>query len=558
MHPDTRGSHLQLPHHAGLLASILIVGGFAVALAGVTSSLFDLDRHAVPKELALHSTALLVLFHVFADRRRIEIGLVGVLLIAYVAWSGLSSVSAENHWLALRALGITVSGVILFGAARRAAKDGGGPIIAAGLCAAAVLAAALGALQAYGLDWAWLSSGRPPSGTFGNRNFLAHLLAIATPVLAVLTLRARRGGWVPGLAGLAIITGAIVLTRSRAAWLGLAFGLAVTFLALVLSRGIMRGPAAPAVAAPDTRMRARAPRVAWLAAAIGGGALLAVLLPNRLDWRSDSPYSETLTGLANYREGSGRGRLIQFGNTLEMVRSAPVLGTGPGNWFVHYPRVTSPGDPAFAGNDPIPTNPWPSSDWVAFLAERGIVGVLLLAGAGIAAMITALRRLRPGTPPGETDRLAALSAAALSGMLAVAVVTGLFDAVLVLAAPTYFVFCLMGVLLPATRAVVSRNVSPKAGRALFAGASVLVLVLVVTSAGRLAAIRIAGDGRDRAAVERALRFDPGNHRLHLILARRGACRTRVPHARAAAALMPYHSAPAAALRACGAPRQQGP
>ena len=66
-----------------------------------------------------------------------------------------------------------------------------------------------------------------------------------------------------------------------------------------------------------------------------------------------------------------------------MTRDHAILGVGPGNWQVYYPRYTSPGDPAFDRGDPIPTNPWPSSDWMAMLAERGAPATLcLLAGLG--------------------------------------------------------------------------------------------------------------------------------------------------------------------------------
>ena len=55
-----------------------------------------------------------------------------------------------------------------------------------------------------------------------------------------------------------------------------------------------------------------------------------------------------------------------------------MLGVGPGNWPVHYPRYMSPGDPSFDADDMIPTNPWPSSDWMALLAERGLPAFVLL------------------------------------------------------------------------------------------------------------------------------------------------------------------------------------
>ena len=82
-----------------------------------------------------------------------------------------------------------------------------------------------------------------------------------------------------------------------------------------------------------------------------------------------------LTGVANYKEGSGRGRLIQWGNTLAMAAHHPLLGVGPGNWPVFYPKYRSTGDPSFDRDDIIPTNPWPSSDWMAMASERGFAAL---------------------------------------------------------------------------------------------------------------------------------------------------------------------------------------
>jgi hypothetical protein len=74
---------------------------------------------------------------------------------------------------------------------------------------------------------------------------------------------------------------------------------------------------------------------------------------------------------------------------------------------------------------------------------------------------------------------------------------------------------------------------------------------ILANSAQLGAILLAGDGDDTDAVALAVRIDPGNHRLRLLLARRGRCTFREPHARAAARLLPHHSAPRAALSACG-------
>jgi O-antigen ligase len=414
--------------------------------------------------------------------------------------------------------------------AREARRGGVGTWVLWGLALAAMVGAATGLAQAYGVEWPLLAGERAPGGTFGNRNFLAHLMAIGLPVVLLVTLEAPRPIRWAGVAGIAMLAAIIVLTRSRAAWLAGLASWGIMGLALVRAgrRGAMPRPLHRLIPALG---------------AVGIGVAAAVVLPNRLAWRAEAPYATSLRGLVNYQEGSGRGRMIQYRNSLELARQDPVLGTGPGNWMVHYPRVTTPGDPSYAGADPLPTNPWPSSDWVAFWTERGLFGALLLLGALLAAGLTAWRRLGDATQ--------ALRAVTLLGLLTASLVAGLFDAVLLLAAPTLFVAAALGALLPETGRVISM---PLEGRRR-AGAMALVLLaalgVTASSAGQLAALRLTAETRDRAVLQRALRWDPGSHRLHLMLSFRGTCAQRLPHARAAARLLPHHERPRRTLRACG-------
>jgi hypothetical protein len=215
---------------------------------------------------------------------------------------------------------------------------------------------------------------------------------------------------------------------------------------------------------------------------------------------------------------------------MELVRLAPVLGVGPGNWFVHYPRVTKAGDPSYAGHLRVPTNPWPSSDWVAFVTERGVVGALLLLLAGVIAAARAVSRRGLGTP-GD-----AAASAALFGLLAGALVTGAFDAVLLLAAPAFLVSCATGLLLPDPGRNLPLFSGPKVVRATRGVVATLVLFLVLDAASRSAAVAQTGNRRDRETVARAARFAPGEHRLQLRLAEQGDCAAALR----AAALMPYH------------------
>jgi hypothetical protein len=516
-----------------LLAVLLGFAAFGVVLAGTRSTLFDLDRHAVPKELVLHLAALLSLLFLLPRWRAIRPGMVEFLLALFIGWSALSAVFATNHWIALRAFGLSFSAFIVFIAARQLAPTSWAARVLAVLAIAGTVAAAIGVAQAYGVEMPWLATERAPGGTFGNRNFLAHFVTLAMPVVIVSILSARRRfSTIAWPVCLAICVNVIVLTRSRAAWLGFAAAIVILASALALSRRTL-----PAI----TPM----PRLRIAAVAILVGWLTAVILPNRLEWRSESPYAQTLTRLTDYRSGSGRGRLIQYRNSLDLIAIDPILGTGPGNWFIKYPLVTSRGDPSFNSADPIPTNPWPSSDWIALVAERGIIGLITLLVAGAAIITISVRRLVGGDPG------SALNAAASLGILAASTVTGVFDAVLLNPAPAGFVAISLGLLLPRTRAVVDRPLEGRARRIAIFGVTILAAAISVYSLVQLLAIRVTRESQTRATIERAARIDPTSHRLRLQLARRGACVARIPHARAAASLMPYHEAPRRALAACG-------
>jgi len=446
--------------------------------------------------------------------------------VGFVAWGALSAALAQNRWVALDSWGIGLSSLVLFLSAREIAPTLRWPVLS-GLLAAAVAGAALGLAQAYGADWVWMSDTRSPGGTFGNRNFLAHVSVLAIPPLSIIVLRTRRLRLLlPALLGLGALAAIVVLTRSRAAWLG---GVGALMAGAVVMFTLRRSLNLPGG------------RTAGLAVVVTIAVAVAVLLPNRLRWTSDAPYAETLSRLAEYGEGSGRGRLIQYRNSLDLVQEAPLLGVGAGNWFVHYPKVTREGDPSFAAHLRIPTNPWPSSDWVAFLTERGAIGALLLLMAGAMACGRALAAGRGGTPED------AQAATALVGLLVAALVAGSFDAVLLLAAPSYLVWSAAGLLLPDPQASPRWTPGPTAHALLRAVALVLVLGLATQAVGRSLAVVVAGDGEDQAALARAARLIPGEYRLRILLAEQGDCAA----ARRAAELLPHHDAVAKMDRACG-------
>ena len=520
---------------------VLQAAAALIVLAALPYHLFQLDRYTFVKELVLVTAALGATLCCLASARRLTVFAVDALLAAFLVISLLSAIASTNRWVAFRGLGVSLAAAGVFWCGRAVARAGLARPLLVALAAAVVLGALTGLAQAYGLVSTSLTSlTRAPGGTFGNRNFMAHLVAIGLPLILLVAMEARtRRGFTLGAVGFALSAGALVLSRSRAAWLGAAAsGL---FLAV---EGLWVGRLWA-----DDELRRRVLRLAGVAVA---SLVLAMLLPNRLNWRSNSPYLESLTGVANYKEGSGAGRLIQYGNTLRMAADHPVLGVGPGNWPVHYPRYMSPGDPSYDADDIIPTNPWPSSDWMAMLAERGVPGLLLLGLVGASLALGAWARIRRGSryTPALTDLTI------VATLIAVAVV-GSFDAVLLLPVPTLFVWTTIGALASTARPIREITLTHLTrGR----------LLLVVGLVGGAFALRAAAqttamavfDGGTRQSQELAARLDPGSYRIRMLLAQawRGGrnCGRARPHAEAAAALFPHYPAPGRLLRACGVRR----
>lgn len=409
---------------------LLRVGAVAIVLVAVLHREFELDRFFVPKEIVLHSVAGLAGLLALRAVRRVRLTWVDALLLLYLALGVASTIAAIDSDRAVRALMISVSAVVLFWSARALREVGLGRRLLAGAAFAGVVGVATSLVEAYGVESEIFATTRAPGGTLGNRNFIAHMAAFTLPVALLSAVRAwRAAGYLLGSAGVAVLVTTLVLTRSRAGWLAFASVVAVFAASMLLS-------------GPLRRHGRTWRRLGGVGAMIAAGAAAAVLVPNTLEWRSENPYLETMAGIANYSEGSGRGRLVQYRTSLGIAIDEPLLGVGPGNWPEAYPEYAGPGDPSMARSNPNATaNPWPSSDWVAFVSERGFpaAAVLLLAMLGIG--LGAWRRIVAARDEDE-----AILATALLATLAAAIVAGLFDAVLLLAAPTFLVWLTLGAL----------------------------------------------------------------------------------------------------------------
>ena len=481
-------------HTSPVALRVLQLGAIAVVLAATVHHSFDLDRFLVPKELVLHVTALIA----GAFTWRVRATRVDWFLLGFLALSTTSVVFATNPWLGVRALAVSVSAYLIYRAARTVPA---GPLLNA-LALAVVLAAVTALLQTYGVWIDLFSENRAPGGTLGNRNFIGHAAAFGLPVVLLAALRGSR------LApfGVAIVAAALVLTRSRAAWVAAAVVAAVFLVGMIWRARMWR-------------------RLALIALFASGGIVAALLVPNTLRWRSENPYLDSIRGVASYEEGSGRGRLVQYQRSLRMAAAHPLFGVGPGNWPVEYPEHALRYDPSLDNNEAgMTTNPWPSSDWIAFISERGFAATILLA---IGMVLIAFHKSED--PLSDITRFATVAGATATGAL---------DAVLLLAAPALIVWAALGAL--TTRQPPTDNRQPVV-------AVLLLLALIGTtrSASQWTAIELS-----KTNVTAAAKVDPANYRLRMRLARGGRRAARCAHARAAHALFPHAAEARRLARGC--------
>jgi len=481
-----------------------------VVLTAAPYRIFDLDRFFVPKELLLHASALALALPALSRLKALEPERVDLPLALYLLLGALSALFAPDRWLASRALFITLSGAAIFWTARGAARAGARRFIIACAAAAAVAAATAALAQAYGLTSWFFSLHRIPGGTLGNRNFVAHLAAVCAPALVLAALQARRNiTAAAGAAGLAALSAALVLTRSRAALLGLGAAAAVLAYGFWLSRDRLRTGASP------FRLKA-------LLGAAALGALAALLLPNTLEWKSRSPYIDTVTGIADYRKGSGHGRVVQYTRTLRIAAAHPLLGVGPGNWGAVYPGYVDGFDRSIDYNTGRTMNPWPSSDWMAVVSERGLPALLALLLVFSGLFAGACRKMLAARGDEYLEGLT------LAAVLAAAAVVGCFDAFLLLPAPALLVWALAGALAPSSPVLRSIELSPRAARRLAAAAVIVWGAALLRSSAQITAMALYSKARTTAQVARAALFDPGNVRIASRLEVLRSSRKRVP------------------------------
>jgi hypothetical protein len=277
--------------------------------------------------------------------------------------------------------------------------------------------------------------------------------------------------------------------------------------------------------------------------------MAAIALPNHLNWNSESPYLDTARNVVDYKKGSGRGRISQYTNSARMALANPILGVGPGNWPVEYVKFAPSNDRSLA-DDGMTANPWPSSDWVAFLSERGIVPTLSLLGVFVILLYGSVRRwseLENGD--------AVLAQLVLAGTVVATLVVSAFDVVLLLGAPSLLAWSVLGATSGIRHEGRERKLSPRAWGLAAAGMIAISLLSAARSATQTVSMMSVGRGGMTAGWVNGSDWDPGSYRINLKIAelyyRRGKCSTARVYAHRAQKLFPHAYAARRIANSCG-------
>ncbi len=358
------------------------------------------ERFHLTKELFTLGLAIPVLLSL----RMFRVDALDAGVASLLALVAVSAIAAINPMLALRGLAIVAVGALCFITSRGLELPQRNRVQDVLLFGAFVIAA-LALAEAMGV-WRGVSiPGHAPGATVGQRNNVAHLLTLATPVaLQRLSNTNRRSERIAFGALLALFAIVVVVSRCRAAW--------VVF------------PIVTAVVMVKGRLHTR------VAAPLMLGLVIALMLPVRLSWRSANPYADTASRLFDVNSGSGQGRLIQAAASLTLVAKHPVFGVGPQHWKLYYPTVRPADDPTSAAEAMTPNGRLLLFEPLALAVEWGMPALLLL----IAVVVAMFRRA--ATNP------------ILSGTLVAIGLLGCFDAILQLPATMVFAASSLGLQLP--------------------------------------------------------------------------------------------------------------
>lgn len=243
-----------------------------------------------------------------------------VVLLVVLAASSVLGIGGLTSWIGYpsRSLGVIAwvvfGGAFFLGSSFPEARER--RFVLQSASAASIVVSVYALAQAAGIDpiqWSENIDVRRTRSTLGNAALLGAYLAMIVPLAGRLSFSSeepRRLRWLyiaaAGLGAIALLT-----TGTRGAWLG-----AIAGIAMVLLLEFRRLRTSPG----------------WAFGLVGLAVVVVILLA------TVSPFASRIRSIADPTGGTARGRVLQWGLTMSLIASRPVLGWGPETYAFAFPR----------------------------------------------------------------------------------------------------------------------------------------------------------------------------------------------------------------------------
>ncbi len=274
----------------------------------------------------------------------------------------------------------------------------------------------------------WISQPAPPAATFKNKNIFSQYLVLVTPLIVALYLLEVKllKQWLFGMIA-TLCLAMIVYAKTRGAWLAVGFQLLLMIAACLVITSLR----------PRNITSSRLVQLACFVA-----VFVVMIHMNHQGFNATAmadigSEAQSIITEANTERENGSIRLVNWANTITMIKDNWLTGVGLGNWQVEYPLYKSSNIQDWLAVSNVVWQ-YAHNDYLEIVASLGIVGALILL-VMLCGLLVLTAQLRAHPQP--IIQLSALLA--LSGLG----VTALFSFPLQLSHTIVFSMCLVGVLL---------------------------------------------------------------------------------------------------------------
>lgn len=191
-----------------------------------------------------------------------------------------------------------------------------------------------GLFQVAGIDFLSWEVRNSALSTLGRRNFAAEYLVMVIPYVYYLVIKERR--WWLYIVLISSVMH-LIFTFTRASYLGFFVSSVLFFMFYGIKIPVRK------------RLT----------------VVLIILLLSRI----------CFSGVKTFEPGTVKSRLLIWNITLKMIRANPVIGVGPGNFFINYPYYGIGEEEALRGVSLVVDRA--HNDYLEVCAEEGIVGLIL-------------------------------------------------------------------------------------------------------------------------------------------------------------------------------------